>query len=507
MTVPSRRTAFCGRPPRGTYAIRPPSSDRPTLLKIRGAVVHSTYLFRQFTYYSTAPPAVIKMPLPASPALPAPFLPLPRPAMTVSVSAPSWACPTCPTPSQPASASSSTSASPPPPTFPYYPCHPCCLHRVSALLPHLRRHQLPQLAHLHATIQTLSHRLSTYQWHRGGAPENLFEMRAGQFWNLCDARAYCHARAAFARVVDSLALSVAVENDDGAIHARALHRFVLCERLELLRLLRWDNLHVHILLPATLLMLNMDAHCAAFVRTWTSLVSARLTSCVDADAGADSVGSSVSSDDDEPGGDGSDSYGSAICELYRHPAAVLGKWVYGAWDPGDDLLVSLPAAFNSPMSSDDNYNDASLHNISEADMTSTIAMTVAATLLKLKLINQANEARVRWATFASSQLAQRLNNDCALHVRGYLDNPSDDFIAAQQRLVRRYVTSVQRRQPALWQALLKRDERSASVQGACLATIVQTYGPVLTRLPGVAVLLTELTCSINGADVGVRSLR
>lgn len=424
--------------------------------------------------------------------------------MTVSASAPSWACQTCPTPSQPTCAS--TSADPRPPTLPYYPCHPCCLRSVSALSPHLRRHQLPQLNHLHAIIKTLAQRLSAYQWHRGGAPENLLETRAGQFWNLCDARAYCHARAAFAGVVDVLALAVAVD-DDATTHARVLHRFVLCERLELLRLLRWDNLHVHMLLPATLLMLDMDAHCAAFVRTWTSLVSTRLTSCVDPDAGAYSIDSSVSSDEDESGGDGSDSFGSAICELYRHPAAVLGKWVYGTWDPGDDLLVGLPAAFNYTKSNNDNYNDTPPNNMSEADMTSIIALTVAATLLKLKLIDQANEARARWSTFSSSQLAQQLNDDCVLHVRGYLDNPSDKFIVAQQRLVRRYVANVQRRQPALWQALLKTDERAVSMQGACVATIVQTYGPVLTRLPAVAVLLTELTCSINGTDVGVRRLQ
>lgn len=304
-------------------------------------------------------------------------------------------------------------------------------------------------------------------------------------------------------MVDTLAQSVAEDEDDGAMYSRTLRRFVLCERLELLRLLRWDNLHVHILLPATLLMLNMDTHCAAFVRTWTSLVSTRLTSCAEADAGADSIGSSVSSDDDEPSTDGDHSYGSAICELYRHPAAVLGKWVYGTWDPGDDLLVGLPATFNYPMNSDEKYNDSVHLNISESDMTSTMALTVAAILLKLKLIDQANEARLRWTTFANSQLAQWLNEDCSLHVRGYLNNPSAEFIATQQRLVRRYVANVQRRQPTLWQALLKRDEREASVHGACVATMVQTYGPVLKHLPGVAVLLTELTCSINGCDVGV----
>lgn len=165
----------------------------------------------------------------------------------------------------------------------------------------------------------------------------------------------------------------------------------------------------------------------------------------------------------------------------------LEKLMYGPWDQGNDLLASLQAAFNSLMRSDDSYSDAL------PQMTSTMARTVAAMRPKLKLVDKANEKLPGFATFASSQLVQLLNNDCALQGHRYLDSSIDDFISWQQWLVRRYVTNVQRRQPTLWQALLKTDERVASVHGSYVAAIVLNYWSVQTRLSEVAVLLTELS--------------
>lgn len=66
-------------------------------------------------------------------------------------------------------------------------------------------------------------------------------------------------------------------------------------------------------------MHDMNAHCTDFVRTLTSLESARSTYCVDADDEAESVGSSISSDDDEPVLEGSDSNRCVICDLYHIP--------------------------------------------------------------------------------------------------------------------------------------------------------------------------------------------
>lgn len=96
-----------------------------------------------------------------------------------------------------------------------------------------------------------------------GPPSNLFETEIGNFWGILETRDYCRTRFELASRHSNIAHSYEV---------RPLLEMVLGHQLELLRLCKYDNLGIRDLVPFTLLSLNRDDDCHAFIKHWVPVL-------------------------------------------------------------------------------------------------------------------------------------------------------------------------------------------------------------------------------------------
>lgn len=192
-------------------------------------------------------------------------------------------------------------------------------------------------------------------------------------------------------------------------------------------------------------------------------------------------------EDEEDEEEAESSYGSAICELYRHPAAARGRWVYGECDPGDDLLDGLVGAGAGHMR--------------RRECDTTVGLAVAATLVKLRAIRRAKAQRARWAAFTRSAFGRAMDGDCAQQVRAFMCLAGDDWLRGQYRMVARYVRYVEARERSVWRRLVQHGgvraggERRATAEvdvDVGVDGVVRAYGPVVGAMHGMAQAVAEV---------------
>lgn len=125
---------------------------------------------------------------------------------------------------------------------------------------------------------------------------NAFRKCAGQFWYLHPTRRYCHVR---------LALAEELEKSAGTNGCNSIIQSALRHRLEILRLVHTDVLHVRCVVPFTLLALRRDDDCFAFIKHWMKRLR----------------------------------YGVDHAPI--HGASRKGEWIYGVASRYDDVLEDV----------------------------------------------------------------------------------------------------------------------------------------------------------------------
>lgn len=95
-----------------------------------------------------------------------------------------------------------------------------------------------------------------------GQIEDLFDTQVGNFWGIVESRDYCRARHKLFTKLSEIAHFYEV---------RPLLETVLGHQLELLRLNMSDNMGIRDLVPFTLLSLNRDDDCHAFIKHWVPI--------------------------------------------------------------------------------------------------------------------------------------------------------------------------------------------------------------------------------------------
>ncbi|KAI0563653.1 hypothetical protein FGB62_36g116 [Gracilaria domingensis] len=178
---------------------------------------------------------------------------------------------------------------------------------------------------------------------------------------------------------------------------------VLKHRLELLRLIVSDNLGVRDVVPFTLLRLNQDARCAAFITHWVRRMCANGSDEVSIDA--------------------------------LHEQSAEGDWLYGSADCYDDVLETVP--------------DADPGDVS-------IAMLIALCIIKLRIIAKYEVDRRQMDAFEATSAARQLNDDSTQRITHSVMGAERqaERVAAQERLVERYLDIVHERNPTMLPSII-----------------------------------------------------
>ncbi|KAI0559954.1 hypothetical protein FGB62_130g034 [Gracilaria domingensis] len=225
-------------------------------------------------------------------------------------------------------------------------------------------------------------------------PRNIFQQHGGHFWGVLETRDCCRARCELANEIEHMAHWYEVA---------PLLEFALTHRLELLRLMVSDNLGSRDVVPFTMLRLNQDERCAAFITHWLRRVCAH----------------------------GSDE--QSIGEL--HEQSAEGDWLYGNADCYADVFETVRNA--------------------DPDQVS-IAMLIALCIIKLRIIAKYDADRRQMemfqATFAGRQLDHDSTHITAQSVVG--DHAQAQRVAEQERLVDLYFDIIHEHNPTLLPSII-----------------------------------------------------
>lgn len=229
----------------------------------------------------------------------------------------------------------------------------------------------------------------------GGPKENMFETSVGHFWGLPDTRDYCRARNHLSNCIEHLAhwyeVKMVIEES-------------LKHKISLLRLNMSDNMGLRSDVPFTLLKLNRDGHCMAFITHWMERYE--------------------NEDDDE-------------IEII-HSASTEGDWLYGDVE-GEDIL----------------YQD--VHFISgRGNFTFDLNFMMAVLIVKLRLIIK-HEHDVKQLKIFERTIAGRLLGQKPLTIIGnalHGGTTQARKIDQQRRLVYTYMDEIDDKNPTILPSIL-----------------------------------------------------
>lgn len=270
-------------------------------------------------------------------------------------------------------------------------------------------------------------------------PENAFETIPGKFWLEIETRDYCRARYLLSNNIEHLAhwYEVLAVLDEARKH-----------RLELLRLCYLDNIGIRFRIPFTLLRMNRDDECFAFIKHWTNR-------------------------SEEEG----DFHPNVIEQL--HGNSSPGAWLYGTADKFEDLLETVP-------------------NITEDSI--GIAHYAALCIIKLRLVETHNARKKQAAILADTKAGQAIG-DSMEHVQMRIigDQEEQDKYRRQEEMVNKYFDIMDRQNPTLLKAVINPGplKRQPAPQYISLGTaseaweILMDCNRLFVRIPGVEDRLRE----------------
>ncbi|PXF39988.1 hypothetical protein BWQ96_10303 [Gracilariopsis chorda] len=176
----------------------------------------------------------------------------------------------------------------------------------------------------------------------------------------------------------------------------------LTHRLELLRLILSDNLGLRDVVPFTLLRLNQDARCAAFITHWMRRLSTQ-----DTEESIDAL----------------------------HEQSTECDWLYGSADCYADVFETVPDA-------DHGYD--------------CIALLIALCIIKLRIIAKHDDNRRQMESFQTTSDASQLDDDSArLIAQPVAGNETQAArVAEQERHVERYFDITHAQNPTLFPAII-----------------------------------------------------
>lgn len=257
------------------------------------------------------------------------------------------------------------------------------------------KEQCKGIADLTKEVRKLRAELEDIDVSMNGAKENLFETHVGIFWGIIETRDYCRARNHLSNIIEHMAHWYEI---------KMLLEESLKHKLSLLRLNVSDNMGLRSDVPFTLLKLNRDRHCMAFIVHWLKR-------------------------------DGNENHQ----ELERrHSASNDGDWLYGDVE-GEDIL----------------YQD--VHDITgRREFSFDLNFMMAVLIIKLRLIKKYEEDVKQSERFKQTTASQLLGNDPSTVIGDALHGGTAQArkIDRQKRLVETYMDEIDENNPTMLPAVI-----------------------------------------------------